>query len=110
VHRYSGQHLGEAEGDEIILTKGVWRSPLLRPLASVLNVMGGGKPLAPSGYMAMGGVTQSSLVRESLTPAQPVIDYDRLAQSMEKVKIYTKTQEVMSSMVKVKYTQQLGND
>ncbi|TGE08340.1 hypothetical protein EU556_11530 [Hymenobacter fodinae] len=35
----------EAEGNEIILTKGVHRNPVLRPFASLLNMLGGGKPL-----------------------------------------------------------------
>ncbi|TGD82870.1 hypothetical protein [Hymenobacter wooponensis] len=78
VHRLTGRPMGEAEGDEIILTKGVWRSPLLRPLASVLNVMGGGKPLAPSGHMALGGVVQSSFVRESVKGPAPALSAEEV--------------------------------
>lgn len=48
----------EAEGGEVILTKGVWANPLLRPVASALNVMGGGLPLVPRAHMAVGGVAQ----------------------------------------------------
>ena len=39
----------EAEGDEIILTKGVYRNPHLRSVASQLNVAGGGIPFAYGG-------------------------------------------------------------
>ena len=76
INRVTGQHMGEAEGDEIIMTKGVWRSPLLRPLASILNVLGGGKALVPSRYMAMGGVTSSNLVRESVNGAAAALSAD----------------------------------
>ena len=40
---------------------------------------------------------------------QAPIDYDRLAQAMQKVNIYTKTQEVMASMENIRYTQQQQN-
>jgi len=52
----NGQHYGEAEGGEIVLTKGVNANPKLRAEASRLNVLGGGVPLAASGYMANGGI------------------------------------------------------
>ncbi|WP_324671044.1 hypothetical protein [Hymenobacter sp. GOD-10R] len=48
LYSRSGYHYGEAEKDEIILAKGVWRNPSLRPVASMLNVLGGGKPLTPA--------------------------------------------------------------
>lgn len=38
-----------AEGDEIILTKGVYRDPRLRSMASQLNVAGGGRSFAAGG-------------------------------------------------------------
>jgi hypothetical protein len=38
-----------AEGDETILTKGVYRNPFLRQQASDLNVAGGGRPFASGG-------------------------------------------------------------
>lgn len=43
----AGGILVEAEGDEMIMTKGVYRDPSLRSMASWLNVQGGGIPLAP---------------------------------------------------------------
>lgn len=50
----------EAEGDEIILTKGVYRNPVLRQQASQLNVLGGGKSLTPSTFMADGGIATAT--------------------------------------------------
>jgi len=44
-----GGKVNEMEGDEIILTKGVYQNPLLRALASDLNVMGGGRSFALGG-------------------------------------------------------------
>jgi len=52
----NGQHYGEAEDGEIILTKGVNSNPRLRAEASRLNVLGGGVPLVGSNYMADGGI------------------------------------------------------
>lgn len=52
-----GAYYGEAEGDEVILTKGVWRNPQLRPLASALNQLGGGAALLPRPHLALGGLT-----------------------------------------------------
>lgn len=59
----AGHYFGEAEGDEIILAKGVFRSPALRAQASALNVAGGGKAFAhtttftPKPVFEYGGVT-----------------------------------------------------
>jgi hypothetical protein len=53
----------EVEGDEIILTKGVYRDPFLRQLASMINQAGGGIPLAASAgnsFLATGGVLSSA--------------------------------------------------
>lgn len=59
----SGHVVGEMEGDEIILTKGVYQNPLLRGLASTLNQLAGGASLEGAGLstasvtkMAAGGV------------------------------------------------------
>lgn len=51
-----GQGGYEMEGQEIILTKGVYKDPKLFAAASAINVAGGGVPLAPSMYMAAGGI------------------------------------------------------
>lgn len=44
-----GGQVNEMEGNEIILTKGVYQNPVLRGLASDLNVMGGGRSFALGG-------------------------------------------------------------
>jgi hypothetical protein len=44
-----GGQVNEMEGDEIILTKGVYQNPVLRGIASDLNVMGGGRSFALGG-------------------------------------------------------------
>lgn len=54
-----GEHYGEAEGGEIVLTKGVYSDPQLRREANDLNIRGGGESFMSSGYrqyMASGGV------------------------------------------------------
>jgi hypothetical protein len=108
-HRRTGRPLGaEAEGDEIILTKGVYQNPTLRAMASALNVAGGGRALManalalppnlkesfasalaiPARY-AQGGVVSSSVAflpairTGGVVPAPaPVIDYDQLGKAL----------------------------
>jgi hypothetical protein len=100
----------EAEGGEIIMTKGVWQSPLLRPLASQLNVLGGGAPLIPRAHMAVGGVAPTYAREQLRGNADAGINYGRLAKEIAKLKIYTKTQEIMTSIDKVKYAKnELGS-
>src|SRR5690606_37632583 len=41
--------LAELEGNEIVLTKGVYDNPNLRAIASLINEMGGGASFASSG-------------------------------------------------------------
>jgi hypothetical protein len=95
-HR-NGAHLGEMEGDEIILTKGVFRNKKLRAQASALNVAGGGRPfysdpmpVEKMARYAAGGVVSSSamylpqvrtggVVQQA--PAEP-IDYDLLTERL----------------------------
>ncbi|MVM33276.1 hypothetical protein GO755_24765 [Spirosoma sp. HMF4905] len=77
MYHKSGRYVGEMEGDEIILTRGVYRNPVLRNLASYANQMAGGvaiegtpKIASPRTYtpfqMAYGGVM-------SLSQSQPMI-------------------------------------
>jgi hypothetical protein len=95
-HR-NGAHLGEMEGEEIILTKGVFRNKRLLAAASALNVEGGGRPFysdpTPASTWARwaeGGVVSSSAmylpqVRTggvAQAPAAPTIDYDLLTDKM----------------------------
>jgi hypothetical protein len=100
----------EAEGGEIIMTKGVWQNPVLRPLASQLNVLGGGAPLIPRAHMAVGGVAPSFAREQLRGNADAGINYGRLAKELSKLKIYTKTQEIMTSIDKVNYAKnELGS-
>lgn len=69
----------EAEGDEIVLTKGVYRNPLLRRIASLLNYAGGGKMLASGGVLS-NSVTNSS-INQSIGRITVDIDYNRMAQA-----------------------------
>lgn len=52
----------EAEEDEILLTKGVYRNPYLRSMASQLNVAAGGKHFAGGG-VPLPSVSSSSLIK-----------------------------------------------
>jgi len=52
----SGSVIGEVEGGEPILTKGVSKDPALLAAASAINVAAGGRPLAPSSYAALGAI------------------------------------------------------
>lgn len=104
----------EIEGGEPVLTKNVTANPLLLSLASTVNQLAGGRALVPNltvPRMALGGLTYPALAQQqALGNAGAAIDYDRLAQAFKKVNIYTKTQETMKSIEKVKYTQSLGSN
>ena len=51
LDRRSGREVGEMEGDEIILTKGVTQDPALRAAASQINYLGGGRLFADGGMV-----------------------------------------------------------
>jgi hypothetical protein len=90
--RRTGRPLGaEAEGDEIILAKGVYRNPVLRAQASALNVAGGGRsfyqdptPASTWARYAEGGVVSSSAMylpqvhTGGVVQQGPSIDYETL--------------------------------
>lgn len=61
-HREGGINV-EAEGDEIILTKGVYRNPGLRAMASAINVAGGGRQFAFGGVPLPSSSSNASLQR-----------------------------------------------
>lgn len=109
----NGHFFGEAEGGEPVLTKGVSRNPSLLAAASAINVAAGGRPLVAGLHtmpkLALGGITKQ-MVRDSVNSGVEPLDYDRLAGALTKVNIYTKTQETMQSIDKVKYTEQMGSD
>lgn len=58
-HSMGGTNV-EAEKDELILTKGVYRTPILRKIANLLNIEAGGNNLTgDTDYMQSGGVVTS---------------------------------------------------
>lgn len=85
----------EVEGNEIVLTKGVYLNPALRAVASQLNIMGGGKPLAPTNYAAMGGIISPSLYSGAAANVNtPAIDYNKLAKAISQQPIYVIPTEI----------------
>ncbi|GAB2549859.1 hypothetical protein [Spirosoma aerophilum] len=83
----SGAYLGEMEGEEIVLTSGVYRDPELRAKASALNVAGGGIAFAsetPRTYvpkrMDMGGIVTPPMI--SGASGGSAIDYNKLSKVM----------------------------
>ena len=76
----------EMEGDEIILTKGVYRNPVLRAIASDLNGMAGGRRFALGGPVIDRGFvpTQPSIPVATPSTAQPV-DLQRSEALLERI-------------------------
>lgn len=107
-----GAWWGEAEGGEAVINKR--STALFLPVLSAINQAGGGRALLPNlttPRMALGGMTYPALAQQQLAGnAGQGIDYERWAQALAKVNIYTKTQETMKSIEKVIYTQSLGSN
>lgn len=86
----------EVEGDEIILTKGVFRNPKLRAMASALNEAAGGVKFASGGiastmFMHDGGFSQryyynTNLSKEDLREA--------MSEAVKEIKIYTTVEDI----------------
>jgi hypothetical protein len=109
LYSRSGYHYGEAEKDEIILTKGVFQNPLLRKAASELNVLGGGKPLAPATHLALGGITSTS-ARDQLRPTTPEpIDYNRLATAFTQIQVKATISDVNAGLERKSFTDKMTN-
>jgi hypothetical protein len=71
------------EGDEIIMTKGVYRNPGLRSMASAINVAGGGRSFAsggPTNPFDQGGSASSSS-----SAAASTIGFDPISQLREAI-------------------------
>lgn len=103
----SGQKVGEAEGNEIIMTSGVTKNPELFKAASFINELGGGKALMPSRHMQFGGSIKSMGLDLRAAPGYSLtkntgieIDYRRLAQEMSKVKVVTLVSDVKAGLKK----------
>lgn len=101
----------EIEGREVILTKRVTDNPLLLSLASFVNQAAGGRALTANlpqyNFAALGAITRPVAQAALRNGATEPINYERLAQAMSKLNIYTKTQEIMQSMDNVTYTKQV---
>jgi hypothetical protein len=109
LYSRAGHHYGEAEKNEIILTKGVYENPLLRPIASALNVMGGGKELIPRSHLAVGGIT-SPLVAEQLRgDVSAGFDYNKLATAMSRVKVKATISDVQAGLDRKAFTDSQAN-
>lgn len=93
LYHRSGAHLGEMEGEEVILSRGVFRNKRLLAAASALNVAGGGRafyrdPL--EGSAAMLRYSQGGIVRADSLPQVRTggvvqgapMDYDLLASKL----------------------------
>ena len=61
----------EMEGDEIILSKGVYRDPVLRAMASDLNALGGGRRFALGGPVVDRGLRPTNT--PTSTPVMPAM-------------------------------------
>jgi hypothetical protein len=112
LYSRSGHHFGEAEKDEIILTKGVFQSPVLRPLASALNVLGGGRALVPnqpSAHMALGGIAKPLVMQQLRGQSGAPIDYERLARVMEKVSLSVSVRDTKAAAARDTFTQGQAN-
>ena len=79
-----GGYYGEAEGGEIVLTKGVASDPVLRGVASDINQLGGGRRLFASGAVLSPATqtiinkTSNNTLRETFTPVLVVNDVTEL--------------------------------
>ncbi|GGG34177.1 hypothetical protein [Hymenobacter glacieicola] len=117
--RRTGRSVGiEIEGGEPVLTAAVSRTPHLLAAASAINVAAGGRPLvarplAMPRFMALGGVAQSALVRESLAGPQAGIDYERLGQATAKAlrqsPPITRISDVKDGLNRDSFTEGLAN-
>lgn len=82
----------EVEGGEAVISKRA--TAMYAPLLSIINQLGGGKPLGPTNYAAMGGMLSTGIYSGATTPAGPVIDYDKLAKTISKQPIYVIPTEI----------------
>lgn len=96
----------EVEGDEIILTKGVYRNPMLRAIASQINQAGGGIPftgsIAPlSGMYATGG-TVNHIFKDGGYAARHIITAkldkeeitDAMKEALKDIKVYATIEDI----------------
>lgn len=92
----------EAEGDEIILTKGVYRNPALRRVASMINVLGGGRQFeagGPVNPLASGGGTAALPSRQMNTGAEAL--FGNQQEVVNELRSIRETVEAWPSRLKV---------
>ncbi|MEM8967739.1 MAG: hypothetical protein AAGE93_15070 [Bacteroidota bacterium] len=82
-----GKPTVEAEGNEIILTRGVTENPALLAAASALNVAGGGIPLAPSPFAENGAIVSATQA------ADQALQTSQLVNAFKNVKIVASFEE-----------------
>ena len=91
------------------MTKGVFQNPQLRPIASALNVLGGGKPLAPRAHMALGGVTSTEVNSQLRAQMGEPIDYNKLANALRKVPLSVSVRDTKAAAQRDDFTQSMSN-
>lgn len=83
----------EVEGGEAIINKR--STALFSPILSAINQIGGGKPLAPTNYAAMGGILSPSIYSgATASNAVQGIDYNKLAKAVSNQPIYVIPTEI----------------
>ena len=81
-HRQGGIPI-EAEGDEIILTKGVYRNPVLRSMASQINYAAGGRKFEAGGPVNPLRDSGGSRVPTSGAAAAPMFDLSPIINKLD---------------------------
>ena len=106
----------EIEGGEPVLHRGVSQSPLLLSLASTVNQLAGGRPLAPalptSPRLALGGVARPLIMQQLRGNAQPV-DWQAIgkgfADSLRKNPPVNKWSHFVTAQKEADYTERMAN-
>lgn len=109
----------EAEGDEIILTKGVYRNPELRNMASALNVMGGGisfstggpvNPYLDASRAPLPSSTGGNLEKAILTHMETTMKYiEATNKRIDRLQVHNNVQETQKQMDRIKQIQNDAN-
>ena len=107
-----GRQVAEAEGGEIVMTKGVASNPTLLKEASKINEAAGGSSLAPRTRMAEGGITTSgvnpAIAAGTVSPTQQLRALEEIANNSRQQPIVD-VREITSTQRKVQALQNTGN-
>jgi len=82
----------EIEGQEIILTKGVYQSPMLRAAASALNVMGGGRAFAA------GGIPASPNMQSTASNSPAFVTWEQFQMLVEEIRAWPRQLTVTNNL------------